>query len=60
MNEVFISFLNSNIPYLISENLQNLVQEKMIYYMNVFYKAYLNRIMKDVKILLINKDFSNL
>lgn len=60
MNEVFISFLNSNIPYLISESLQSLIQEKMIHYMNLFYKAFLDRIMKDVKILLINKDFSNL
>jgi hypothetical protein len=60
MNEVFISFLSSNIPYLISDNLQITIQNKLNHFMNYFYKAFLNRIMKDVKIMLINKDTSNL
>ncbi len=60
IKDVFLSFLNSNISYLISENLFDTVDNKLEFYMNQFYNCFLNHIAKDVKILLMYKDFTNL
>lgn len=54
MNDVFINFLNSNVSYLVSENLVTILSNKMEYFMNQFYSILLNRL--SLKILLINKD----
>jgi hypothetical protein len=53
MNEVFVSFLNSNIPYLISEDIQITVEKRMEIYVNQFYNTFLNRMAKNTKILLM-------
>lgn len=59
MNEFFISFINSNVSFLISNDLQTSTETKLESYMNQFYNCFLNRITKEVKILLMNKeDFS--
>ncbi len=60
MKDVFLSFLNSNISYLISENLFEKVDSKLEFYMNQFYNCFLNHIAKDMKILLMYKDVANL
>ena len=60
MKDVFLSFMSSNISYLITENLYETVETKLEFYMNQFYNCYLNHIAKDVKILLMNKEISNL
>jgi len=60
MNEVFLSFLNSNIPFLISYSIQETLEMRMEVYTNQFYNCFLNRIAKEIKMLLINKDLQNL
>lgn len=60
MKDVFLSFLNSNISYLISENLFDRVDSKLEFYMNQYYNCFLNHIAKDMKILLMYKDITNL
>jgi hypothetical protein len=60
MNEVFNSFLNSNIPYLITEEIQFGLEEKISVYIGNFYKAFLSRVSKDVKIFFMNKDLDGL
>ncbi len=60
MNEVFNSFLNSNIPYLITEEIQSSLEEKISFYIGNFYKAFLSRVSKDVKIFMMNKDLDSL
>lgn len=60
IKDVCLSFLNSNISYLITENLYDIINSKLEFYMNGFYNCFLNHVAKDVKILLMNKDAYNL
>lgn len=59
-NDVFVSFLNSNISFLITAEIQIGVENNIENYLNLFYLSFLNKITKDVKFLLMNKDFSYL
>ena len=54
MDDVFISFLNSNIDYLINENIQNIISQKSSYYLNQFIGCFLNRVGKEIKIFLMD------
>ena len=56
MNDVFISFLNSNISYLISPTINKTIESKMEGFMNQFYACFFSRIGQEIKILLVNKD----
>lgn len=60
MNEVVVSFINSNIPFLINETIQIQIQENLNNFMNRFYNCFMHRIIKDLKMLIINKEISYL
>jgi hypothetical protein len=59
MNDVFISFQNSNINFLINEDLYGKIVFRLESYMNQFYTIFLNKI-KEVKHLFVNRDVTNM
>ena len=54
MNDVFISFINSNINYLVDSDLYTKIKDKMYTYLSSFYSIFINRM--TLKVLLLNKD----
>ena len=54
MNDVFISFINSNINYLVDSDLYAKIKDKMYTYLSSFYSIFINRM--TLKVLLLNKD----
>jgi hypothetical protein len=56
MDNVFISFLNSNVSFLTSTTICTIIEDRMKRYMNQFYSCYFNRITQELKILIVNKD----
>ena len=60
MNEILLSFQVSNIKYLITTKLKGIIEENCVKYTNLIFNEFLRRIIKDLKLILINKDFNSL
>jgi len=60
MNDVLLNFQNSNIRFLITDKLKVNTDLTLNHYINLIFNEFLKRIMKDLKFILINKDFSSL
>lgn len=60
MNEVLLTFQVSNIKYLITHKLKEAVEHTIRHYTQQIMDEFLKRITKDIKFILINKDFASL
>ncbi len=60
MNDVLLNFQTSNIRFLITENLKESNEQALYYYLQLIFNDFLKRLMKELKFILINKDFGSL
>lgn len=60
MNDILLNFQTSNIRFLITDKLKENTDLILNNYINFIFNEFLKRIMKDLKFILINKDFSSL
>lgn len=60
MNDILLNFQTSNIRFLITDNLKESNEQALNYYLQLIFNEFLKRLMKDLKFILINKDFGSL
>jgi hypothetical protein len=60
MNDILLNFQTSNIRFLITDNLKENTENSLNYYLQLIFNGILKRFMKDLKFILINKDFGSL
>lgn len=56
MNDVFLSFINSSVSFLVSPNIYKVLEARMEGALRSFQNCFLHRITHDIKVLMINKD----
>ena len=60
MNDILLNFQTSNIRFLITDSLKESNEQALNYYLQLIFNEFLKRLMKDLKFILINKDFGSL
>lgn len=60
MNDILLNFQTSNIRFLITDSLKDSTENALNYYLQLIFNGILKRLMKDLRFILINKDFASL